>query len=107
MTKPLTKPSGKGPGWFKRLYRHPLFPLLTAIIGSVLTSGLPLLYNHFIVPPDSHIVTDIMNQEAQGVRMHDPTVVTRIYAADAVVTDAGCQTQATSTAWIGFAPPAF
>lgn len=103
MTKPLTQPSGKGPGWFKRLCTHPLFPLLTAIIGAVLTFGLPLLYNHFIGPPDPHIVINYMNQEAQGAKMHDPTVVSRIYADDAVVTDAGCQSPATSTVWIGSA----
>lgn len=103
MTQSLT-PSLPGqpvnPEWFK----HPLFTAIVgAVVGAILAFGLPLLYNQIIGPPNPKVITDIMNQEAMGAEIHDTTVVHRIYAADAVVTDAGCQSPATSTVWTGWA----
>jgi len=44
-----------------------------------------------------------MNEEAAAAKARDGTAVGRIYARNAVVTDAGCQSPGTSHSWTGLA----
>jgi hypothetical protein len=82
----------------RKLLKHPLF---TAAIGGILGFSLPLLYGIIVNPPPASTVADLMNQESLAAKMHNITVVSRIYASDAVVTDAGCQSPGASTVWTG------
>src|SRR5262249_53783238 len=60
-------------------------------------------YHSFTEPPGIGAVTSLMKEEAAAAEAHDPNVAFRIYARDAVVTDAGCQTPGASQTWKGYA----
>jgi hypothetical protein len=89
------------PRWWRKLLKHPMVAaVIGAAVGAILTVVLPFLFG----PLPSSTVTDLMNQEAWvAARKLDIAQLNRIYAPDAVVTDAGCQTPGASTVWTGFA----
>lgn len=78
-----------------------------AVIGSlvvaIILTGSSMTYHHFTSPPDASTVTRLMNEEAAGALAHDVTVVSRIYAPGAIVTDAGCQARGAGQSWDGYA----
>lgn len=86
------------PKGLRKLLKHPLFAVA---VGVILGLFLPLLYGIIVNPPPASTLTDLMNQESLAAKMHNTSVVSRIYASDAVVTDAGCQTPGASTSWKG------
>ena len=88
---------GKGVSWsFNSV-------LIATILGSLVLSGLLWLYHGFSQPPPVTAVTTLMDEEATAAQKHDTSVVGRIYAPDAVVTDAACQTPGQSHTWVGYA----
>ena len=88
---------GKGVSWsFNSV-------LIATILGSLVLSGLLWLYHGFSQPPPVTAVTTLMDEEATAAQKHDTSVVGRIYAPDAVVTDVACQTPGASQTWVGYA----
>src|ERR1017187_5256094 len=87
----------KGGSWFFNS------ALIATIFGSLVLSGLLWLYHGFSQPPPVTAVTALMDEEATAAQKHDTSVVGRIYAPDAVVTDAACQKPGVSQTWVGYA----
>lgn len=76
--------------------------IVTAIVAIALAFGVPAV-KHLHAPPGTGTVLDLMNAEATATAAHDFAAITGIYAHDAVVTDAGCQSPGASQTWKGLA----
>jgi len=77
---------------------------MRAVIGEKLVLAAPLaIYHSFGEPQGIGTVTGLMNVEAAAARAHDVTAVSRIFAPDAAVTDAGYQIPGASQTWKRFA----
>ena len=94
-------PGGRG-GLLGRMEAHPvLVALLGAIAAAVIGLAVPQLWSLWTGPPPANAVIDVMNQETMAGMTRDPGVIGHIYAPDATVTDAGCQTPGASNTWRG------
>jgi hypothetical protein len=82
---------------------HPLFVGFACfLLGAVVQYADQGIRNYVGRVPTA-TVTGLMSQETAAARGRDLGLVVRIYAPDAVVTDAGCQTPGASVSWIGLA----
>lgn len=72
------------------------------VAGAILLAALLVLYHFVTGPPGIGTVTSLMKMEVTAGKDHDAALVNRIYASDAVVTDAGCQTPGASHTWKGY-----
>lgn len=97
---------GNGSKTWKRLVRRrnsPLFVgVLAAIVGAICWPTGAAVVHQFTDPPGISTLTHLMNEEATGSKDHQLGVVLRIYAPDAVVTDAGCRTRGAGQTWQGY-----
>jgi hypothetical protein len=76
--------------------------MVTAIVAIATAAAVPAIaYLH--APPGTATVTELMDAEAAAATTHDLAQVSRIYARDASVTDAGCQTPGAAQTWKGLA----
>jgi len=71
------------------------------IAGVVLTTALSI-HDKWTQPPSIGAVTSLMQQEVAAGKGRDAALANRIYAPDAVVTDAACGTQGRSQTWKGY-----
>lgn len=74
---------------------------ILAIGGAIIGFVLPLSWHLVIDPPSASAVFGLMNSEVQAAVTRDTGAAGRLYAPDATVTDAGCQTQGATTTWRG------
>jgi SnoaL-like domain len=72
--------------------------LFLVFIGALLAFAFPHLWNWYSDPPTG-MVLGLMDQEVSAAKNRDPGLVRHIFASDAVVTDAGCESQTASTTW--------
>ena len=112
-----TKPGG----WFRRFLRgfrrflRGFFDstMRATVIGAILLAGLAWAYHQITMspPPSTSTVTSLMTQEVTASETPHATatevkrihsLVESIYAPDAVVTDAACQTPGASQTWKGY-----
>jgi hypothetical protein len=97
---------GQGTGnggrrWRDRL-THPLFVGVVCFLLGAAAQYADQGVRDYVGQVPTATVTGLMSQEAAAARSHDSGgLVGRIYAPDAVVTDAGCQSPAASVSWIG------
>ncbi len=74
------------------------------VVGGLVLFGLLTVYHNWTQPPGTGTVTSLMEEEATASETHDTALVSRIYTADAEVTDTGCETAKTlSQTWQGYA----
>jgi hypothetical protein len=76
---------------------------LSAVAGAVITIGANAVYHHIVDPPGIGTLTSLMDQDVAAAKAHGLAVLGRIYAPDAVVTDAACQTPKSAHTWTGLA----
>jgi hypothetical protein len=79
-----------------------LYPLLVAIISSILTLAFTLGVQWFLGPQDESTIIQLMDQEARIATTHTGSLAD-IYDAQATVIDAGCQTPGQGVVWSGLA----
>ena len=85
------------------LPRSPLFVGIVCFLLGVAVQYADQSIRNYVGRVPTATVTGLMSQEAAAARNYDSGLVARIYAQDAVVTDAGCQTPGASVNWIGLA----
>jgi hypothetical protein len=84
--------------WLKNILKHPLFVAIVAfILGFISMPLYNLVYGH---PPDT-LVTNLMAQDVFAAKSQDVGPLPLIYAYNAVVVDAGCQSPSPSYIWSG------
>jgi TIR domain len=69
-----------------------------AIVSFLLTFLILFLLSR---PPDDTLVTNLMDQDVIAAKTHSVAFLPQIYAYDAVVVDAGCQSSSPSSTWSG------
>ncbi len=69
-----------------------------AIVSFLLTFLILFLLS---LPPDDTLVTNLMDQDVIAAKTHSVALLPQIYAYDAVVVDAGCQSSSPSSVWSG------
>jgi hypothetical protein len=74
---------------------------IVGVVGVILGLVLPQLVALPFQHPSDSIVTDLMNQEVLAAKSQDVGSLPLIYAYNAVVVDAGCQSPSPSYVWSG------
>lgn len=78
------------------------FPVtIGVILGIFLALIFPVIFHAVHGPPPDTVVTNLMNQEVLAAETHDVGPLPLIYAYNAVVVDAGCQSPSPAAIWSG------
>jgi hypothetical protein len=93
----------KGKSRVRGLLSHPLFVGVACFLLGVAFQYADQGIRNYVGRVPTATVTGLMSHETAAAKSHDLGLVARIYAPDAVITDAGCQTPGASVPWIGLA----
>ena len=89
-------------GWLKRISADPIYVgIASAIVGALVGLAIPWAAHQLFGPPPDRIVLRIMDQEVQFAKNHRGDQAVKLYAPNAVVVDAGCQTPGVGTVYRG------
>jgi hypothetical protein len=96
--------SSKGGRRWRDWLTHPLFVGVACFLLGAAAQYADQGIRNYVSRVPTATVTGLMSQEAAAARSHDSGgLAGRIYAPDAIVTDAGCQSPAASVSWVGLA----